>query len=113
MPSVHRLPPIALRPLSAQQYRVAMGLSIAGLPYRDIQQLAPRAFGLTLRSGRPAAFRILVGGQEAGPGAAQIAVIATLVDDADSQEAFTITSDLMSTLPVWCEVVWAMGIGQS
>jgi hypothetical protein len=111
MSSVHRLPPIALRPLSAQQYRVAMGLSIAGLPYREIQQLAPRVFALTLRSGRPAAFRIVVEGQEAGP--IQIAVIATLLDDADSQEAVTITSGLMSTLPAWCDVVWAMGIGQS
>jgi hypothetical protein len=49
MDSIHHHPPITLRPLSAQQLRVAMGLAIAGLPYGDIEQLTPRTFGVTLR----------------------------------------------------------------
>jgi hypothetical protein len=109
MDAIRHHPPITLRPLSAQQFRVAMGLAIAGLPYGDIEQLTPRTFGLTLRSGRPAAFHVSVHRGEAG--IAQLVIGATLMDDTDSREALAISSQLMATLPSWCDRVWATGLG--
>jgi hypothetical protein len=112
MSSVHHHRPIVLRPLSTQQFRIAMGLAVAALSYADIQQLAPGAFGLTLRSGRPAAFHVMVQGEREGSGA-QLVIETTLVNDADCSEALEIASHVMDSLPAWCDVVWATGMGTS
>jgi hypothetical protein len=111
MDSVHRHRPITVRALSSHHFRIAMGLAVSGLPYPDVQQLAPRAFGLTLRSGRPAAFHIAVDEPHGGHGAAQLTIGATLVDAGDSSEARGIAIQLVESFPVWCDIVWAIGKG--
>jgi hypothetical protein len=108
MDTVHRQTPITVPALTSHQFRIAMGLAVAGLQY-DIEQITPNAFGLTLRSGRPAAFHIRVEGQNGGAGTARLAIGATLVDAADSSEAQAIAKYLMDSFPAWCDIVWAVG----
>jgi hypothetical protein len=113
MDSVHHHPPITIRALPSHQFRIAMGLAVQGLPYPDIEQLAPRAFGLTLSSGRPAAFHITVHGAPDVPGTARLVIGATLVDADDTSEARAVATQLVETFPMWCEVVWTIGNGRS
>jgi hypothetical protein len=103
-----QLPPITVPPLNAQQFGRAMGFAIEGLPFA-IRQLGPRDFGLTLTSGRPAVFRITTHPDPARSEAAELKVVATVVNDADEAEAAAIVQHIVMCLPFSCEVVagWA------
>jgi hypothetical protein len=108
MVTSHRHPSLTLRSLSTAQLKVALGLAIAAIPRDGIEQIAPNAFGLTLRSGRPAAFEIVVTPDPEGRRTAEVGIGATFIDRADRSEALEIIEGLFSSLPVWCDHVWAM-----
>jgi hypothetical protein len=100
-----KLPTITVPPLNPEQFGMALGLAVKGLPYADTTQLAARAFGLTLTSGRRAAFEVSTEPNPQNPAAATIHFVVTMIDDGDTAEATAIVHHLVRCLPFFCEVV--------